>query len=55
METIIKSRPSKRELKKIFDLLRSKKEGVDVGKYFGKVKAIGNPVILQRKLRDEWK
>jgi hypothetical protein len=55
METIIKSKPSKKELEKIFSKVQAKKEGVDVTKYVGKVKAKGNPIALQRKLRNEWK
>ncbi len=54
METVIKSRPSEKELKKIFSKVRAKKEGVDISKYVGKVKAKGSPVALQRKLRNEW-
>lgn|GEM_PF-2253181 len=55
METVVKSKPSKKELEKIFATVKAKKEGVDISKYVGKVKAKGNPLILQRKLRDEWK
>ena len=55
MEIIIKKKPSARELDLIFKKLKGNKKGVDVKKYAGKVKAKGNPVTLQRKLRDEWK
>ena len=55
METIIKSKPSQKELDKLFVQVRSKKGGVDISKYVGKVKAKGTAVNLQRKLRDEWK
>ena len=54
METVIKSRPSEKELEKIFSKVSLKKEGIDISKYAGKVKAKGNPVSLQRKLRNEW-
>jgi len=55
METVIKSRPSEKELEKIFSKVRAKKEGIDISKYLGKVRAKGDPVLLQRKLRNEWK
>ncbi|MDZ7646244.1 MAG: hypothetical protein U5K54_03135 [Cytophagales bacterium] len=55
METVIKSKPSKKELEKIFASVKAKKSGVDISKYVGKVKAKGNSIMLQRKLRDEWK
>jgi hypothetical protein len=54
METVIRKRPSPSDLEKIFDISKAKKKGVDVKKYMGKVKAQGNPVALQRKLRNEW-
>ncbi len=52
METLIKKKPSANELENIFKKIRGK--GVDVRKYAGKVKAKGNPLALQRKLRNEW-
>ncbi len=55
METVIKSKPTKKELDKIFAQAKAKKNGVDISKYVGKVKAKGNPLAIQKKLRDEWK
>ena len=52
MVYIVKKKPSKEELDHIFNLTRQKK-GVNVRKYAGKLKTIGNPVSVQRKLRDE--
>ena len=50
----IKGKPTEEELKKMFDSIRKARKGVNVRKYAGKVKAKGDPVALQRKLRDEW-
>jgi len=54
MVTIIKKVPSKEELDKIFHSFETQKKGVDVKKYAGKVKAKGQPMKLQQKLRNEW-
>lgn len=54
MVTIVKKVPSKEELDKIFRSVETRKKGVDVKKYAGKVKAKGQPVKLQQKLRNEW-
>ena len=49
------------DLKKLFDIIRASqkkmtkgKKPVNARKYVGKVKVKGNPVTLQRKLRNEW-
>jgi hypothetical protein len=54
MEYYVKGIPSDEELKKIFESVKQGKKGVNVKKYAGKVRAKGNPVTLQRKLRNEW-
>lgn len=54
MVTIVKKVPSKEELNTIFRSVETRKKGVDVRKYAGKVKAKGQPVKLQQKLRNEW-
>ena len=53
MVYVVKEKPSKEELDKIFRLTQSKRKGVNVRKYAGKIKTTGNPVLIQRKLRDE--
>jgi len=52
METLVRKKPSAKELETIFKKIGGK--GVDIKKYAGKVKAKGNPLTLQKKLRNEW-
>lgn len=54
MEWYIKEKPKKEDLEKIFTSVGRKKKGVNVRKYGGKVKSKGNPLELQRRLRNEW-
>jgi hypothetical protein len=50
----VKEKPTQQELKDLFNSMKAGKKGVNVKKYAGKVKAKGNPLALQKKLRDEW-
>ena len=54
MEWYIKKKPTPQDLDKIFIAMKVGKKGVNVRKYAGKVKSKENPLVLQRKLRDEW-
>ncbi len=55
MVLIIKKKSGKKpELKELTSKLKSKKL-FKASEYCGKVKVRGDAVILQRKLRDEWK
>lgn len=54
MVLVIKRNTKLRDLKKLAVKLKSKK-GLKASEYCGKVKIKEDAVLLQRKLRDEWK
>jgi hypothetical protein len=49
---VIKKREKKESYRK--KLVSIKNKGIDTGKYCGKVKIPGDPVKIQKKLRNEW-
>ncbi len=50
----IKKPITKAKLKKAEQLLKKKSKGFDPEKYAGKIKWEGDPVSIQREMRNEW-
>ncbi len=53
MVTIIKKGTNKKEIEKTLSNLKSAKK-LDAYKYCGKIKLKEDPMVIQKKLRDEW-
>lgn len=54
MVTTIKPKTKKEEIKKLLSLKKSDTRVLDSSKYSGKIKIKKSPLVIQRKLRDEW-
>ncbi len=50
---IIRKKEKKSSYRKKLAVVRNK--GIDTNKYCGKVRITGNPVFLQKELRNEWR
>ena len=53
MVTIIKSSSSKAQIKKLLNQAMEV-QGVDTHRYCGVIKLQENPLVIQKRLRDEW-
>ncbi len=53
MVTVIKQGSSKASIKQLIEKLQSNK-GIDAKKFCGVIKLKEHPLIIQKKLRDEW-
>lgn len=54
MVTIIKKGMKKKEIHSLISDKKKRKKGIDLKKYCGKVKLQEDPLMIQRKNRDEW-
>ena len=54
MIKVINKKPKKDELRKIMSDMDKKGKTLDASKYSGKLKLKADPLIVQKKLRDEW-
>jgi hypothetical protein len=53
MVLVLKKGASKKEMDAISDRLRVNK-GVNTRKYCGTIKLLEDPLVIQKKMRDEW-
>ena len=56
MVLVLKKGASEQEVQRIKKKLqkKSRKPGIDIKKYSGKIKLKEDPLTIQKKLRDEW-
>ncbi len=54
MIKVINKKTKKDELRKIMSDMDKKGKTLDASKYSGKLKLKADPLIVQKKLRDEW-
>jgi|GEM_PF-1773260 hypothetical protein len=54
MVTTIKPKTKKEEIKKLLSLTKPDYKLLDSSKYSGKIKIKKSPILIQKKLRDEW-
>jgi hypothetical protein len=54
MVTTIKSKTKKDEIKKLLSLKKTEYKVLDSSKYSAKIKIKKSPLVIQKKLREEW-
>ncbi len=55
MVLILNKNTSRKEMERMLKKFSAKKKGIDTLKYCGIVALKGDPLLIQKRLRDEWK
>lgn len=55
MVTIIKPKTKKEKIKQLLSNAEKNIDLLDASKYSGKIKLNDDPILIQKKLRNEWK